>query len=113
MLVMVIEKVPAGLRPMLSYWLSEPKEGVFVGNTTEKVRDELWEKSTNAGQTAGAIIQIWLDQSTGNYSYRQCGARNSGRFEVSHPVGLTPGRPDRLGVPLLPTHQPQFEESRA
>jgi CRISPR-associated protein Cas2 len=110
---MVIEKVPAGLRPMLSYWLSEPREGVFVGNTTEQVRDELWEKSTNAGQTTGAIIQIWLDQSTGNYSYRQCGARNRGRFEVSQPLGLIPGRPHRLGVSLVPGRQRQFQESRA
>jgi CRISPR-associated protein Cas2 len=82
MLVMVIEKVPAGLRPILSYWLSEPKEGVFVGNTTEQVRDELWDKSTNTSQDNGAIIQIWLDKITGLYSYRQWGARNHGRFEV-------------------------------
>jgi CRISPR-associated endoribonuclease Cas2 subtype I-E len=50
MLVMVMKKVPAWLRPMLSYWLSEPKEGVFVVNTTGQIREELWEKSTNAGQ---------------------------------------------------------------
>jgi CRISPR-associated protein Cas2 len=93
MLVMVIEKVPAGLRPMLSYWLSEPKEGIFVGNTTDQVRDELWKKSTNTDQTTGAIIQIWLDESTGSYSYRQCGARNHGRFEVSHPLGFAPVGP--------------------
>ena len=113
MLVMVIEKVPAGLRPMLSYWLSEPREGVFVGNTTEQVRDKLWEKSTKPGQTAGAIIQIWLDQSTGNYSYRQCGARNHGRFEVSHPLDITPGTPNRLSLSLVPGRQRQLEESRA
>jgi CRISPR-associated protein Cas2 len=95
MLFMVVENVPAGLRPMLSYWLSEPKEGVFVGNTTEQVRDELWKRSTGAGQAAGAVIQIWLEQSTGTYSYRQYGARNFGRFDVgqSLPIDPTPGMP--------------------
>jgi CRISPR-associated endoribonuclease Cas2 subtype I-E len=111
MLVMVIEKVPAGLRPMLSHWLSEPKEGIFIGNTSEQVVDELWEKTTNAGQTTGAIIQIWIDQTTGNYSYRQCGARNRGRFNVSNSLGITPGTPNRLDGFFILGHQHLFEES--
>ncbi len=82
MLVMIIEKVPAALRPTLSGWLTEPKEGVFIGNATDRVREELWAKSIGFGEDR-AVIQIWTDPTSGRFNYRQWGARNCGRFDTS------------------------------
>jgi CRISPR-associated endoribonuclease Cas2 subtype I-E len=87
-LVMIVEKVPAYLRSKLSAWFSEPREGVFIGNTNERVRDELWEKMTRASEPAGGVVQIWFDPVTGGFNYRQCGARNCGRFEAGPGVLL-------------------------
>jgi len=44
MVVLILEKVPTGLRGELSRWMLEPKAGVFVGSMSAMVRDRLWEK---------------------------------------------------------------------
>ena len=42
MVVMTLEKVPAGVRGELTRWLFELRAGVFVGNVSGAVRDALW-----------------------------------------------------------------------
>jgi CRISPR-associated protein Cas2 len=44
MVVMILERVPVGLRGELTWWMLEPKAGVFVGRLSGMVRDLLWEK---------------------------------------------------------------------
>ncbi|MCD6345555.1 MAG: type I-E CRISPR-associated endoribonuclease Cas2, partial [Anaerolineae bacterium] len=44
MVVMILEKVPVGVRGELTRWLLEIKTGVFVGHISARVRDKLWEK---------------------------------------------------------------------
>jgi CRISPR-associated protein Cas2 len=99
-LVMIMERVPAYLRSKLSAWFSEPREGVFVGNTSEQVRDELWEKVTRTGAPVGGVVQIWYDPVAGGFNYRQCGARNCGRFEAgpSFLLGSSPAPEDLATV---------------
>ncbi len=43
MVVLVLEKVPVGLRGELTRWLLELSPGVFVGRVSAMVRDRLWE----------------------------------------------------------------------
>lgn len=45
MMVLILERVPPGLRGELTRWLLEPKAGVFVGRVSAMVRDRLWEKA--------------------------------------------------------------------
>ncbi len=45
MIVLMLEKVPAGLRGELSRWMIEPRAGVFVGKLSAIVRDKLWDKA--------------------------------------------------------------------
>lgn len=42
MVVMILERAPAGLRGELTRWLIEPQSGVYVGNVSAAVRDSLW-----------------------------------------------------------------------
>ena len=82
MIVMIMEKVPACLRGTLSLWFLEPKEGVFVGNAPEQIRDEIWQKTIDLCSSSAAVMQIWFDLATERFHYRQNGIRNSGNIEV-------------------------------
>lgn len=42
MVVIILEKVPISVRGELSRWMLELKTGVFVGNLSAMVRDNLW-----------------------------------------------------------------------
>ena len=72
MIVMILEKVPSGLRGELSRWLLEPKTGVFVGHVSARVRDKLWEKCSKAKQVGG-ITQIWSTNNEQRFEMRQAG----------------------------------------
>ena len=54
MTVLLLERVPAGLRGELSRWMLEPKAGVFVGSVTAMVRDRLWARIERSRGTGGA-----------------------------------------------------------
>nr|WP_281721746.1 type I-E CRISPR-associated endoribonuclease Cas2e [Nitrosomonas nitrosa] len=42
MVVMILERAPAGLKGEITRWLLEPQSGVYVGNVSGTVRDWLW-----------------------------------------------------------------------
>ncbi len=44
MVMVILEKVPQGLRGELTRWMLEPKSGIFVGSVTGMVRERLWQK---------------------------------------------------------------------
>jgi CRISPR-associated protein Cas2 len=56
MTVMILERVPSGLRGELTRWMLEPRAGVFVGTVSALVRDKLWEKVCQGKRTGGAIL---------------------------------------------------------
>ena len=57
MVILVLERVPVGLRGELSRWMLEPKAGVFVGKPSAIVRDKLWQKAvTDAHGGAGIMV---------------------------------------------------------
>lgn len=43
-MVLVLNAVPVGLRGELTRWLMEVDSGVFVGNPSRRIREELWTK---------------------------------------------------------------------
>lgn len=43
MIVIVLSAAPAGLRGAMTRWLMEVDTGVFVGNLSARVRDQVWE----------------------------------------------------------------------
>jgi CRISPR-associated protein Cas2 len=56
MVVLILEKVPIGLRGELSRWMLEPKSGIFVGSVSGMVRDRLWEKACHDLKDGGCVM---------------------------------------------------------
>lgn len=56
MIVLVVTAVPAGLRGDLTKWLMEVSPGVFVGNPSARIRDLIWERTTQLCKDGRAIM---------------------------------------------------------
>ena len=56
MVILILEKVPTGLRGELTRWMLEPKAGVFVGSMSGMVRDRLWEKVCKDSRGGGCVM---------------------------------------------------------
>lgn len=56
MVVMILERVPPGLRGELSRWMLEPRAGTFVGSVSAMVRDKLWEKAQKSAAGGAGIL---------------------------------------------------------
>jgi len=69
MVVVILEKVPAGLRGDLTRWMLEPKTGVFVGTLSGMVREMLWQRLCE-GSRGGACIMIHSDNVEQGFSMR-------------------------------------------
>ncbi|MDR2454630.1 MAG: type I-E CRISPR-associated endoribonuclease Cas2e [Bifidobacteriaceae bacterium] len=63
---------PAGLRGHLSRWLVEVAAGVFVGNTTRRVRDRFWEVVAQ-GVRSGQAIMVEPASNEQGWSVRTAG----------------------------------------
>lgn len=72
MVVMILEKVPAGVRGELTRWLIEVKTGVFVGHVSARVRDKLWEKCALT-KRLGGVIQVWSTNNEQRFDMRMMG----------------------------------------
>jgi CRISPR-associated protein Cas2 len=69
MVVIILEKVPTGLRGELTRWMLEPKTGVFVGKLTAMVRDRLWEQVCESAK-GGAGILIYPSDNEQSFAFR-------------------------------------------
>lgn len=58
MITVTTEAVPASLRGHLRNWLIEVQTGVFVGNVTKMVRDELWQIAQKEAKE-GSVCFVW------------------------------------------------------
>ena len=85
MIVIVVERVPAGLRGELTRWLLEPKTNVFVGDVTAMVRDRLWGRVCGGSRSGAAMLVHTADNEQG-FSVRAWG--ETSRELVEH-EGLT------------------------
>jgi len=72
MVVLVLERVPPGLRGELTRWLLEPKAGVFVGRVSAMVRDRLWEKACGQAKQGGCLM-IHASNTEQGFAIRQYG----------------------------------------
>src|SRR5260370_28264612 len=72
MLVMIVEKLPRKWRGALSRWLTEIRPGTFLGNPSQRIRDELWKRITER-PPLGFVVQIWSSRHPQGFDYRQYG----------------------------------------
>ena len=85
MVVLILERVPPGLRGELTRWLLEPRAGVFVGRISAAVRDRLWEKACGQSQAGGCVL---IHSSDNEQGFR---IRSWGSSASSHAQSTTPG----------------------
>lgn len=72
MIMVILEKVPLGLRGELTRWLLEAKTGVFVGSVSGIVRERLWQKLCNESRE-GSCLMIHSDNTEQGFSIRMWG----------------------------------------
>lgn len=58
MIVIVLTKVPAGLRGHLTRWLMEIAPGVYVGKVSARVREELWALVLDMVRDGNALMVV-------------------------------------------------------
>lgn len=72
MVVMILERVPPSLRGSLTRWLLEVRPNVYVGATSNRVGDRLWERSVKYSK-GGAVVQITSSRSEQGFDIRMHG----------------------------------------
>src|SRR5438105_3973813 len=72
MLVMILRKRPKKWKGVLSRWMVEVHQGIFLGNPSARIRDELWKKLIE-GPPIGYVAQIWSSPTPQGYQVRQYG----------------------------------------
>ena len=72
MVILVMERVPVGLRGELSRWMLEPKANVFVGRMSAMVRDKLWELACEKSK-GGAALMIFPARTEQGFTIRTWG----------------------------------------
>jgi CRISPR-associated protein Cas2 len=94
MTVLVLERVPPGLRGLLSRWMVEVATGVFVGRASARVRDRLWARiAADADRAGGSALLLHAANTPQGFAVRQTNPR--GRY--AEPV-------DGLWLVRLPGH---------
>lgn len=72
MLVVVTENVPPQLRGRLAVWLLEVRAGVYVGDTTRKVREMIWHQITElVGE--GNVVMAWATNNESGFEFQTLG----------------------------------------
>ncbi len=68
MLVIVTENVPPRLRGRLAVYLIEVRAGVYLGDTSRRVREMLWEEIEQEC-TEGNVVMAWSTNSELGYNF--------------------------------------------
>ncbi len=73
MLVVVTENVPARLRGRLAVWLLEVRAGVYIGDTSARVREMIWQQAEFFAEQ-GNVVMAWATNSESGFEFQTCGA---------------------------------------
>jgi len=72
MLVVITENVPPRLRGRLAIWLLEIRAGVYVGNTSRKTREMIWEQ-VNVLAEEGNVAMAWATNTESGFDFQTYG----------------------------------------
>ncbi|SFX34325.1 type I-E CRISPR-associated endoribonuclease Cas2e [Marinospirillum alkaliphilum] len=73
MLVVVTENVPPRLRGRLAIWLLEVRAGVYVGDTSRRIREMVWEQVTELAEQ-GNVVMAWATNTESGFEFQTYGA---------------------------------------
>ena len=72
MLVIVLENAPPRLRGRLAIWLLEVRAGVYVGQYSRKVRENIWAQVEEGIEDGNAVI-AWSAKNEAGFEFRTLG----------------------------------------
>lgn len=72
MLVVVTENVPPRLRGRLAVWLLEVRAGVYIGDTSRRIREMIWEQ-VNALAEEGNVVMAWATSTESGFEFQTYG----------------------------------------
>ena len=73
MLVIVVENAPPRLRGRLAIWFLEIRAGVYVGNYSAKIRDNVWGQVVR-GIGEGNAVMAWRTNNEAGFDFVTLGA---------------------------------------
>lgn len=81
MTVIVLERVPVGVRGELTRWMLEIHTGVFVGSLSARVRDLLWDQVCDQ-MREGAAFLVYQTNNEQGFALRSCGRTDRRLIQV-------------------------------
>lgn len=72
MLVVVTENVPSRLRGRLAVWLLEVRAGVYIGDTSRKTRQMIWQQ-IDALAEDGNVVMAWATNTESGFDFQTYG----------------------------------------
>lgn len=72
MLVVVTENVPPRLRGRLAIWLLEVRAGVYIGDTSRRVREMIWQQITLLAEQ-GNVVMAWATNNESGFDFQTLG----------------------------------------
>lgn len=72
MLVVVTENVPPRLRGRLAVWLLEVRAGVYVGDTSRRVREMIWQQVVELAEQ-GNVVMAWATNTESGFEFQTYG----------------------------------------
>ena len=72
MLMVVTENVPARLRGRRGIWLLEIRAGVYVGDTSKRIREMIWQQVIQLSD-GGNVVMAWATNSESGFEFQTWG----------------------------------------
>ncbi len=72
MLVVVTENVPPRLRGRLAVWLLEVRAGVYIGDTSSKMRAMIWQQIGTLAEE-GNVVMAWATNTESGFEFQTYG----------------------------------------
>ena len=72
MLMVVTENVPPRLRGRLAIWLLEIRAGVYVGDTSKRIREMIWQQVIQLSD-GGDVVMAWATNSESGFGFQTWG----------------------------------------
>ena len=100
MIVVVTENVPPRLRGRLAIWLLEVRAGVYVGDTSKRIREMIWQQiSQLAG--CGNVVMAWATNTDSGFCLPAAGVKSDGSDLRANGCAVTRAVSDRSALHLL------------
>lgn len=69
MMLLMLERVPRGLRGELTRWLLEPRANIFIGSVSAMVREKLWEMACLEA-AGGSVFLVYTTNNEQGFTWR-------------------------------------------